>query len=468
MLLLLLLSTICSGRQEKQAKQLDSIFSLLHTQNQFNGSVLIAEKGKVIFEKGYGFNNETGSHHDNDPQTIFELASCSKPFTAMAIILLKREGKLRYEDPVSKYLPELAFWDKVTIADLLRHTSGIPNDYTADLVKNRQEAHIATNEDVIRYCAARKDTLLFAPKSRHQYNNNNYVFLASIIARVSGMSYSDFLSRNIFTPLGMRHTFVYNRRQQPQSIKNYATGYIWDKYSLTKVISENAAFPDSTAYFADGIVGAAKVNANVEDLYRWVTALKNHTLLTPAEFAEMTAITQTTGGEAIAYGFGLNLSKGEKKFSFGHTGNWDGYVSLISHNMIKDRTIIILENLQTGVFPFENITQILDGKPVTGKYRRKIALPEAAIQKFTGVYADEQDKADAHIITCHDGHLFYNAKSGEWDMRFFPVADNEFSALRPNGADGTMRFTMMANGGMKLEMLQGGTVVGSGIRKVGE
>jgi len=460
----MVLTFICRAQENNREEQLDHIFAMLHKQNQFNGAVLIAEKGKVIFEKGYGYSNEDNRRRNNE-QTIFELASCSKQFTAAAIVLLKRQGKLRYEDKVSRYLPELGFWDQVTISDLLRHTSGLPNDYISQLGRDWDRTRIAGNNDVIRYYEGRKDSLRFAPGSRHEYNNNNYVLLASIIERVSGMSYGDFLARNIFRPLDMKRTFVYNRREHPRNIPNYATGYIWNKNTLSKTTSEASRFHDSTAYFLDGIVGAAKVNSSVEDIYKWMVALKQNKLFTQAEFDEMTAVSQTAGGENVPYGFGLNLSKGDGKFSFGHTGNWDGYVSFISQNMIKDRTIIILQNLHTGLFPFNNINQVLDSKPLEPRYREKIALPEENIKKYTGVYTDGQNESEAHLITYHDGHLFYNASNGEYDMRFFPVAANEFQALRSNGDDGLMRFTVIAGGALQLEMLQDGERVGSGIRK---
>ncbi len=169
----------------------------------------------------------------------------------------------------------------------------------------------------------------------------------------------------------MSHTFVYNRRQHPRKIKNLATGYVWAKNSFTKVRSEDPGSADSSVYFLDGIVGPAKVNSTVEDLYKWVTALKNNTLFTQQEFDEMTAVTQTTTGKSIPYGFGFDLAKAEHKFSFGHTGNWDGFVSLIAQNMVKDRTIIILENFRMGVFPFDPITQILEDKPVVIKYKKR-------------------------------------------------------------------------------------------------
>jgi CubicO group peptidase (beta-lactamase class C family) len=455
------LSCICFGQQQNQVKLLDSIFTTLNEQNQFNGSVLIAEKGKIIFEKGYGYSNEETKQRNN-PETIFELASCSKQFTAAAIVLLK--GKLKYEDKITKYLPELTFWDDVTIYELLRHTSGLPH-FMSDMPTGQPRSKIITNEDVIRFYATRKDTLLFTPKSRHQYCNTNYVLLASIVERLSGKSLADFLSENIFKPLAMTNTFVYNRREHPGKIKNLATGYVWPINSFTKVISEDPRLQDSSVYFFDGVVGPAKVNSTVEDLYKWIIALKNNTLFTQKEFDEMTEVTQTITGKNIAYGFGFDLSKADNKFSFGHTGNWDGFVSLISQNMIKDRTIIILENFKMGVFPFDNITQILEDKPIVAKYKKKIILSENSIKKYTGIYLNEQNAEEEHILTYLDGHLIYNSKSMPWDMRFFPVAANEFAAIRSNGADGMLQFTTSADGTTNLEMLQNGKVIGTGVMK---
>jgi CubicO group peptidase (beta-lactamase class C family) len=463
-LFLALLCNNCRAQQNDQAKQLDSIFSMLTAQNQFNGSVLIAEKGTVILEKGYGYSNETSRQYNN-PQTIFELASCSKQFTAAAIVLLKRQGKLQYEDPISKYLPELGFWNNVTIYDLLRQTSGIADDYISDMPKDWDKSKIATNDDVIRFYQARKDTMRFVPGSRHEYNNNNYALLASIVERASGKQFAGFLSDNIFKPLKMKHTFVYNRRQQPRHLKNYAIGYVWAKKNFSKVTLEDPGYGDSTSYCLDGVVGAAKVNSNVEDLYKWVTALKNNTLFTQHEFDEMMAVTQTSNGKNIPYGFGFNLSKGENKFSFGHTGSWDGYVSYISQNMIKDRTIIILQNFQFGLLPFENITQILNNQPIETKYRQRTALPQTEMEKYTGVYPDEQDKEVEHVITYKDGHLFYNTRKEAWDMRFFPVSPNEFQGLLSNGGNAVLKFSVLPNGTTQLEMLQNGTRVGNGIKK---
>lgn len=465
LLLLSICSLVCFGQHKNHTQQLDSIFATLHAQHQFNGSVLIAEKGKVILEKGYGYSNER-TKALNTAQTIFELASCSKQFTATAIVLLKREGKLDYKDPISKYLPELGFWNKVTIADLLRHTSGLP-EFLADMDNNQDSTKIATNADVIRFYAQRKDTLRFEPGSRHRYCNTNYVLLASIVERLSGKPFAGFLQQRIFKPLHMDHTFIYNRKQQPRTIKNIATGYAWATGSFRKISSDQRESGDYFVRTVDGVTGTAKVNSTVGDIYKWITALKNNTFLTKSEFEEMTAVTQTSSGQDIAYGFGFMLSKGANRFSFGHNGSWDGFATLIFHNMLKDRTVIILQNFKMGAFPYNNIVQVLEDSPQEMEFHKKITLPSATLQQYTGVYqtADTSAGAEAHSITYLDGHLIYNTTRNTWDMRFYPISETKFQGIRQASNDSYLQFTPMENGDLKLELLQGGKVIDSGIRK---
>jgi CubicO group peptidase (beta-lactamase class C family) len=370
-------------KQKRQSQQLDSIFSMLHAQHQFNGSVLIIEKGDVLLNKGYGYRDEV-SKKPNDKNTIFELASCSKQFTAAAIVLLKRQGKLRYEDKLSKYIPELDFWNEITIYDLLRHTSGIP-DFIFDMPETWDKTKIAGNEDVIKFYSVKRSMPEFTSGSRHSYSNTNYALLATIIERVSKKPYAVFLAENIFSPLNMKNTFVYNRRLAPRKLKNYATGYVWAKNSFTKVTAENPLYGrDGNVYFLDGIVGAGKINSSTLDIYKWLIALKENSLFTKAEFEEMTQVTTTTEGNIVPYGFGLDVSKREGTFAFGHTGRWDGYTSFIYYDVNKERIIITLQNFDFGTYPFDNIYQILNGQKLVTEYRKKILLKESELQRYTG------------------------------------------------------------------------------------
>ena len=455
----ILLSASIFAQHSRKAQLLDSVFGVMYAQYQFNGSVLIAEKGEVVFQKGYGYSNET-TKSSNNTRTAFELASCSKQFTAAAIVLLKRQGKLSYTDRLSLHIPELASWELVTINDLLRHTSGVP-EFLMDMPQTWDKLRIATNDDLISFYASRGDTLQFVPGSRHEYTNTNYALLASIIERVSGESYAEFLAKNIFKPLGMKNTFVYNRRQHERKLKNYAVGYVWARGSFDKVTSEDPRYGEDMVRFLDGIVGNAKVNSTVEDVYKWIKALRENKLFTEGEFEEMTRVTKTSAGENIAYGYGLDISRGENKFAFGHTGSWDGYTTFIYHDSVNDRTIITLQNFKMGAYPFMNIMQVLNEQPLTTEFRARIPLAEAGLEQYTGIYIDQDDKDNVQTITCLNGHLIHNSTNIPWDLRFFPVAPGEFQGILQGGNDAVLRFTTMEDGGVKLEMLQYGSVIGT-------
>lgn len=459
--LLLLTCTNVFAQQTFQT-QLDSVFTVMYNQKQFNGSVLVAEKGKILLAKGYGF-RDTLSRYQTNKNTIYELASCSKQFTAAAIVLLHRQGLLQYDDPLDKYIPELKQWHDVTIYDLLRHTSGLP-EYIGDMAKGWDHQKIATNKDLITFYADRKDTLSFKPGSIHRYNNTNYALLASIIERISGKTYADYLKENIFMPLKMKSTFVYKRRLNPKRIKNYATGYVWRRQSFDKITSENPNYADSVVYYLDGIVGSAKVNSTILDLYKWVNALKSNTFFSPSEFELMTEVTKTSKGKNIPYGFGFDLSGGNSNLSFGHTGSWDGYATFIYHAVNKDRTIITLQNFKMGAYPFQTINQILNRRKIEIEYPKKVSLSDAQIAKYAGTYINKDD-GEEQLITYLEGHLVHNTNRIKWDMRFFPIAQNEFQGIRQGGADGVIRFTQLPNQEVKLEMLEYGKVIGTAFRK---
>ena len=164
---LLLVSPFVFGQQQLNCgKRLDSLFSSLADQNQFNGSVLIAEKGKVLYSAGKGYSNEI-TKEKNNSQTIFETASCSKQFIGVGIVLLHRENKINYTDDITQYIPELTNFKGVTIYDLLRHTSGIP-EFLGQFRTDWKNDRIATNEDVINYYAAKEEKLEFQTHSAHQ------------------------------------------------------------------------------------------------------------------------------------------------------------------------------------------------------------------------------------------------------------------------------------------------------------
>ncbi|MBL7707231.1 MAG: beta-lactamase family protein [Taibaiella sp.] len=463
-LLLCAISTYSLGQNKSVEKRLDTLFNMLAAQNQFSGSVLIAEQGKVLYKAGKGYSNELNKARNN-PQTVFELASCSKQFIGVGIALLHREGKINYTDDITRYLPELQNFKGVKIYDLLHHTSGIP-EFLAGFRENWNNNKIATNADLVQYYAQRKDTLEFTPNTRHDYCNTNYALLATIIERASGQDLDSYLSTKIFKPLKMDRTFIYNRRLAPRDISNYATGYVWVPNSFEKATTDDERVGRMMACYMDGIVGNAKVNSTVEDMYKWINALKSNQLLSRQEFDTVMAVSQTNEHKKVNYGFGFDVRQKEYRLkSYGHTGSWDGYITLTYHDVEKDRTIIILNNFDKGICPYDEIVGILEDKPVADPIPKKIKLPEAALRQFAGTYTDPGDTATKHIISYLDHHLVYNTDKVDWDMRFFPTSANTFQAIMQGGADGSMKFTPQSDGTIQLEMTQYGHKIGEGVRK---
>lgn len=466
----LILSAFCliifgkaAAQQQPVEKRLDSLFNALAAQNQFSGSVLIAEEGNVLYKAGKGYRNED-LQELNNPQTVFELASCSKQFIGVGIALLRREGKIAYTDDITKYIPELQNFKGITIYNLLHHTSGLP-EYLASFRLDWKKNTIATNNDLIDYYASKKDTLEFAPGARYRYCNTNYAFLAKIIERISGESLNKYLTKRIFKPLKMKNTFVYNRRLAPKHIKNYAYGYVWIKNSFEKASEDDQRVGRMGAYYMDGIVGGAKINSTVEDIYKWYNALNGNKLLTKQEFAEVTELSSTSTGKRINYGFGFDVRlKDDKLYSFGHTGSWDGYITFTYHNVLKNRTIIVLNNFDKAVAPYEDIVAILDGTSSTNQIPKKVELSETEIESFAGVYIDPDNPSSKHLISILNSHLVYNTDSVEWDMRFFPTSSNTFQAMMQGGVDGVMKFSRQADGKVMLEMTQYGKLIGKGVR----
>src|SRR5699024_9221676 len=185
----------------EKSQKLDSLYSEMLKYGEFNGNILIAENDTIILQKSYGIANR----ENNDSLTknsIFNLASVTKQFTATAIYLLAKEGKLSLNDEMLKYIPELDFYKGITINHLIHHTSGLP-DYMRLLDEKGDKSKIATNDYVIELFAKEKPELDFEPNEKWDYSNTGYLLLASIIERVSNKTYGEFLKDKLFKPLKM-------------------------------------------------------------------------------------------------------------------------------------------------------------------------------------------------------------------------------------------------------------------------
>ena len=277
-LLLVILLIGCKSKNENQTTStgLDEYLSGQAKHYRFNGNVLVAENGKIIFQKSYGFADFDTKRLLND-SSVFELASVSKQFTATGILLLKDKGKLKLTDSLRQYFPELPY-SGITIWHMLTHTSGLP-DYEEAMNEKWDRKKIAFNNDMIAFLAKEKLPVLFAPGTKWTYSNTAYAILASIVEKVSGQTFADFLAANIFQPLDMKHSRIYNtRRSLKDTIANYAYGFVYND-SLKKYFIPDSVADLKFVIYLDGIQGDGCVNSTTDDLLKWDRAVKNHTLL---------------------------------------------------------------------------------------------------------------------------------------------------------------------------------------------
>lgn len=385
-LFVFLLFTCAIAFAQDRAVLLDSVFSSLHEKNSFNGNVLVAEKGNILFEKSYGLANEETKQKLNT-KSIFELASVSKQFTAMAIVLLDKQGKLKLDDPISTYIPELDFYGEITIRHLLTHTGGLP-DYMDLFDAEWDKTKFATNRDIITEFARHKPEVHFKPGQQFEYSNTGYALLGYIIEQASNQTFGQFLSKHIFQPLGMKNTFVYRSRYEPQRVENYASGYVEDSLG-NKVLTDSFGKAYYT-YYLDGIVGDGMVNSTLEDLLIWDRALYANTLINDEDRKQIFSEGQTPDGKAVHYGFGwfVKDSTAYGKIA-NHSGGWAGYMTFIERHLDHDKTFIILQNNLTSKskLPIEVARKIVYGEKLETQKRQTVSLTDEQLNLYTGIYS---------------------------------------------------------------------------------
>lgn len=403
---------------DKTAK-LDTLYSELFEKGVFNGSVLVAENGQIIFEKSYGLANEKTNRKLND-STVFELASVSKQFTAMGIVQLEKQGKLSYQDDITKYVPELIDYKGITIKNLLNHTGGLP-DYMEISDKNWDKSNIATNDDMLKMFKQVQPKKLFEPNEKWDYSNTGYLILATIIERVSGQEFGNYLNDKIFKPLDMNSTFVYRRRFAPKEIQNYANGYIYSD-SLQKKILPDDIGQDFYVVYLDGTVGDGAVNSNPQDLLKWDRALYKNKLINDKDRELIFSSVMTKDSSQTDYGFGwmIDSTKNYGKVVY-HSGGWAGYISYIERDIDNDKTIIILQNnrLRETEVPIKNTRRILYDQEV----EKPIKLESSILKKYAGFYLTE--KGTEKEIVFENDKLFVPYKP-QVKLELIPVSQTKF------------------------------------------
>jgi CubicO group peptidase (beta-lactamase class C family) len=337
---------------EPVRKELDGRYSGLAADGEPGFAVLVKQNGKVLFEQGYGV-RDLRNKQAIDPTTNFRLASCTKQFTAMAIMLLVHDGRLRYDETLTELFPEFPAYGKaITVRNLLNHTSGLP-DYE-DLIDavEKQKGPTWSPEKQIRDAEVlqlleKEQRGKFAPGAKWEYSNSGYVVLGLIVAKRSGKSFGGFLRQGIFAPLKMGHTLVFEKGKN--QVANRAYGHS----------KQDGRFVETDQSSTSATLGDGGVYSNLEDLSKWDEALRKHTLLSDKEFVAATTpanlpagaeqklaedAPDSLRGKAAAYGFGWFLNLKDPHPLMWHYGDTMGFKTAVLRYLDSGVTVIVLCN----------------------------------------------------------------------------------------------------------------------------
>ena len=325
----------------KRAQQADKVFTGL-ARNGMNGVVLYAEQGQIIYERAFGWRDLNSRQKDSlRIDDAFQLSSDSKMFTAEAVMLLKADGKLDYDDDVRKYIPTLPY-EGITIRQLLNHRSGLPR-YDAMADKHWPDRKKPfSNDAMIKMLAEKKPEVYGAPDAGFFYNNINYALLATVVESASGQHFEDFMRERIFEPLGMTHSYIYSMRNESE-VSMYMPTEVHghEMYRSGPVKTQND--------YLNGVMGDKIMYSTVDDLYKFNLALDHQQLLPDSLQREMFEPGSPEWKNDENYGFGWRMTKLYPDQYF-HFGWWKGYRSLIIRDAKHRRFLAILTNT-TALIP---------------------------------------------------------------------------------------------------------------------
>jgi CubicO group peptidase (beta-lactamase class C family) len=426
------------------SKQVDALFKPWSGPDSPGAAVAVIAHGKVVYEKGFGVANlEYGI--PIKPDTIFHVASVSKQFTAMAIVLLEEDGRLSLEDDIRKYLPELPdYGRKITIRNLLQHTGGIRDQWQVLGLAGWSLEDVITQDQILRLIF-RQQELNFPPGTKHLYSNGGFTLLAEIVSRVGGKPFPEFCMTRIFAPLGMTHTHFH------QDLTQLVPGRA---YSYHKKGEGYAASPLNYAN-----VGATSLFTTAGDLVKWLDNFRDPRVGGPAAVARLQEQCVLTDGTKIDYALGLTLGVNHGLRTLSHGGADAGYRSQVLWFPDQELGIAVASNL-AGFNANQAANQIaaiyLAGKmtpeppkpaPVVRKF---ITVGPKVLETYGGVYPLPKITQTFRAVL-KEGKLWAGPAESPAELK--PTGPGRFY-IEQIKAD--VEFTALPDGGMKVKVTQPG------------
>ncbi len=413
------------------SKKIDEYVNSALNLGKFNGSILVAQKGEIILEKGYGWRNFI-TRAQNDSNSVFQIGSLTKPFTAMVILKLQEDGKLSVNDHINKYFPQQKDGDQITIQNLLDHTSGL-NNFT-DIIGPEDSAiisHPVSQQRVMDIF--NKKPPAFKPGTKFEYCNSGYFLLGVIIEKVTGMSYEQAVRQLIFSPLRMNHTgFDFINFHSGSKTTGYLTADA-DK-------PEPAVLMDSTVTYSAGAI-----YSTTGDLYKWARAIAKGEILSKKSWQDAF----TPHLEHYGDGWWIDTLFGQKYIT--HSGGLQGFMSNFMYYPDKDITIILLNNfgnyggnlsdINTG------ISAILLSKPYSlYEKHAEIKTDKTLLKGYAGTYRFNADHQ--LIVTFKDDKLFVEASNPKDKLPRVELHAQNENKFYMNEAQLQFEFIKDANGGI--------------------
>ncbi len=418
----------------------------LNEKDGFNGAWLYAEKGEIVSKGVLGFRDPDDTLPITE-DTIFQLASISKQFTATAVMLLMRQSLLSPEDEIIKFFPEIPY-PGVTVRHLLNHTSGIP-DYFDDadwFIKLwKEEKRVPGNDEILHFLCETKAKPYFAPGEGLQYSNTGYNLLALLVERLSGIPYEEFLQKNIFEPADMTATRCCHIRRDGVPFENYARATVFEGGKWIADIDSNE---DGDVVAFDGLNGDDYVYTNIFDMLRWDRALHEGKVLTKEEQQIMYTPGKLNNGEdavydkddGLGYGFGWGVGRDEELgLVVSHSGGMPGVATWFERFIDADRVLVILSNrdyrdIRAYLGYWDGMGAIArDKEPEPIVSIEDIALKSPDKSKWESFCGKYEHPEDSELIIdeifMKDGELHANAIDDDGDdmtFRLYPIGENEF------------------------------------------
>jgi CubicO group peptidase (beta-lactamase class C family) len=345
------------GKKAVEQRKLaaERCFSSMSKNQGLNGVVLYAEGGQILLEKAYGWRHLDRQRDSLRTDDQFQLGSVSKMFTAEAIMLLHSRGKLDYDDDVRKYIPEFPY-QGITLRHLLNHRSGLSRYESLADEQWPNRSIPLSNDEMIKLYVKYHPEPYSAPDLTFHYNNINYALLASVVERVSGKHFEDFMKEEVFGPLGMTHSYIYSLRGA-----NRLDTYIDTEVQGYDLLKKGAHRVEDD--YLNGVMGDKIMYSTVEDLFRFHVALEEGRFLPDSIQREAYEPGSPDWKQGENYGFGWRLHQDHPGTVF-HFGWWKGYRSFFIRDLQHGRTLIVLTNTNNGaigetMWEFINDTTVL-------------------------------------------------------------------------------------------------------------